>query len=113
MSHDHDGIDISRRQYGRAIRREMGHGSASHEGYEPRGDTYGVDLDETIWLPREDQLRELLGDYFLSLDYSSVGYVVSVRGPGRAFHTAAEATAAEAYGRALVYVRTAELAVSR
>jgi hypothetical protein len=72
-----------------------------------------VEADEVVWLPREDQLRELLGDYFLSLDYSSAGYVVSVRGPGRAFHTAAEATAAEAYGRALVYVRTAELAVSR
>ena len=49
MIHDHDWIDISRRQYGRAIRGEMGQGSASKEGYEPRGeDPYGATLEETI-----------------------------------------------------------------
>ena len=72
-----------------------------------------IESDDVVWLPREDQLRDLLGDYFLSLDYSSAGYVVSVRGPGRAFHTDAEPTAADAYGRALVYVRTSELALTR
>jgi hypothetical protein len=72
-----------------------------------------VESADVVWLPREHQLRELLGNYFLSLDYSSDGYVVSVRGPGRAYHTATEPTAAEAYGRALLYVKTAELALSR
>ena len=63
-----------------------------------------VESDEVVWLPREDQLRELLGDYFLSLDSSSGGYVVTVSGPGRAYHTEPEADAADAYARAPLYV---------
>lgn len=72
-----------------------------------------IESDGVVWLPREDQLRDLLGDYFLSLDYSSAGYVVSVRGPGRAHHTGAEQSAADAYGRALLYVKNSELALTR
>ncbi|MFP5282818.1 MAG: pilus assembly protein CpaE [Actinomycetes bacterium] len=56
------------------------------------------------WLPREDQLRALIGDHFLSLDASREGFVVTVSGPGRAFHTEPEREAADAYGRALLYV---------
>ena len=43
-----------------------------------------VESDGVVWLPREDQLRELLGPLFLSLDRSSDGFVVTVSGPGRA-----------------------------
>ncbi len=66
-----------------------------------------VASDEVVWLPREDQLRELLGDGFLSLDASSAGFVVTVGGPVPAFHTEAQPTAAEAYGRALVHLLSA------
>ena len=62
-----------------------------------------VESDEVTWLPREDQLRSLLGEHFLSLDASGGRYVVTVSGPGRAHHTEPEATAADAYGRALLY----------
>jgi hypothetical protein len=37
-----------------------------------------VELDETIWLPREDQLRELLGGTFRALRRSEVGYDVEM-----------------------------------
>jgi hypothetical protein len=63
-----------------------------------------VESDGVVWLPREDQLRELLGDYFLSLDSSAGGFVVTVSGPDRAFHTEPEPDAADAYARAALYV---------
>lgn len=62
-----------------------------------------VEFTEVVWLPREEQLREMLGDYFLSLDHSSEGFVVTISGPDRAQHTAAEEQAADAYGRAVLY----------
>lgn len=63
-----------------------------------------VESDGVIWLPREEQLRALLGDYFLSLDAVTDGFVVTVSGPARAYHTSPEAAAADAYARALLYV---------
>ena len=63
-----------------------------------------VEFTEVVWLPREDQLRELLGEHFLSLDFSSGGFTVTVSGPGKAHHTAAEKAAADAYAQALLYV---------
>jgi hypothetical protein len=63
-----------------------------------------VESSGVVWLPREDQLRELLGDYFLSLDSSAGGFVVTVSGPGRAHHTEPEPDAANAYARAVLYV---------
>lgn len=63
-----------------------------------------VESDKVVWLPREDQLREALGGYFLSLDASGGGFVVTVSGPGRAHHTEPEPDAADAYARALLYV---------
>ena len=63
-----------------------------------------VESDGVVWLPREDQLRELISEYFLSLDSSAGGFVGTVSGPGRAFHTDAEADAADAYARAALYV---------
>jgi hypothetical protein len=63
-----------------------------------------VEYDGVVWLPREDQLRELLAGYFLSLDSAAGGFVVTVSGPGRAYHTEPEPDAADAYARALLYV---------
>ena len=37
-----------------------------------------VEKDEAIWLPREDQLRELLGGTFRSLTHEAGGYRVEV-----------------------------------
>jgi hypothetical protein len=63
-----------------------------------------VESDGVVWLPREDQLREMLGEYFLSLDSSAGGFVVTVSGPGKAYHTEAEADPANAYALAALYV---------
>jgi hypothetical protein len=67
-----------------------------------------VESDGVVWLPRENQLRELLGEHFLSLDSSAGGYVVTVSGPGRAYHTDPEPDAADAYARAALYVLSAQ-----
>ena len=63
-----------------------------------------VEAGEVVWLPREDQLRGLLGSHFLSLDADAEGFVVTVSGPGRAQHTPREVSAEDAYARALLYV---------
>jgi hypothetical protein len=63
-----------------------------------------VESDDVVWLPREDQLRDLLGPLFLSLDASAGGYVVTVSGPGRARHTEVESDASDAYAQALLSV---------
>ena len=63
-----------------------------------------VESDGVVWLPREDQLRDMLGEYFLSLDSSAGGFVVTVTGPSKAYHTEAEPDAADAYARAALYV---------
>ena len=67
-----------------------------------------VESDGVVWLPREDQLREMLGAYFLSLDSSAGGFVVTVSGPGNAHHTKAELDVADAYARAVLYVLGAD-----
>lgn len=62
-----------------------------------------VDQEQAVWLPREDQLRELLGGTFQRLERTPNGYAVIVtdaRGEERSHH---EATLpAEAYGLALL-----------
>lgn len=63
-----------------------------------------VQAGEVVWLPREDQLRERLGDHFLSMDAGPDGFVIALSGPVRAHHTAPEQQAADAYARALLYV---------
>jgi len=57
-----------------------------------------LDKDEAVWLPREDQLRDLLGAAFLGLTRESDGgyLVTTVDGGSRAD------TADEAYGEALL-----------
>jgi hypothetical protein len=65
-----------------------------------------------VWMPREEQLRDLMSGYFLSLDASGGGFVVTVSGPGKAHHTEVEADAADAYARALLYVLQREPAAA-
>lgn len=63
-----------------------------------------VESDAVVWMPREEQLRALLGDAFHSLDRVGDGYVVSGAGPAGAFHTDARADACDAYAEALLVV---------
>jgi hypothetical protein len=65
-----------------------------------------VELDETIWLPREDQLRELLGGTFRALRRSAAGYevVIDLLGEERAF---AAAAVEEAYAAGLLHLLAA------
>ncbi len=61
-----------------------------------------VEASESLWLPREDQLRDLLGPAFVSL---TTGFVVTatIGGTAREFR---DDDAAQAYGEALLaYVR--------
>jgi hypothetical protein len=63
-----------------------------------------------IWLPREDQLRHLLGDAFLGLEpiaEPTPAFAVTVRGPdGPERHV--DVAAEPAYARALLAVLTGE-----
>jgi len=60
-----------------------------------------VEQDKVVWLPREDQLRELLGDSFVSLEQLEGGYAVSVRLQDGAVERHADIDAERAYARAL------------
>jgi len=60
-----------------------------------------IERDEAIWLPREDQLRDLLGDGFERLERNSDGYTVIVRDLPEATGRSAE----DAYGNALLLLR--------
>ena len=60
-----------------------------------------VEIDEAIWLPREDQLRELLGGTFRTLRRLDAGYAVEVDMLGEARTFRAE-TAEQAYAIALL-----------
>ncbi|GAA2614221.1 pilus assembly protein CpaE [Paractinoplanes durhamensis] len=62
-----------------------------------------VEIDETTWLPREDQLRELLGGSFRSLGRDESGYEarIDLLGEERRFTAA---TADEAYAAALLHL---------
>ena len=60
-----------------------------------------VDQDEVIWLPREDQLRELLGAAFQRLERTADGYRVLATVDGTAGDFRA-GSPEEAYGTALL-----------
>ena len=62
-----------------------------------------VEKDEAIWLPREDQLRELLGGTFRSLERDAAGYRVTIEALG-AGHEFTAVEAADAYGGALLHL---------
>jgi hypothetical protein len=65
-----------------------------------------VELDETIWLPREDQLRELLGGTFRELCRDVAGYAVTIDLLGEQRRFAAR-TVDEAYASALLHLLAA------
>jgi hypothetical protein len=62
-----------------------------------------VEIEETIWLPREDQLRELLGATFRALRRTDTGYQVEVDLLGEA-RTFVAATPEDAYAAALLHL---------
>ncbi|HEY0119420.1 MAG TPA: pilus assembly protein CpaE [Cellulomonas sp.] len=63
-----------------------------------------VQQDDTLWLPREDQLRDLLGPAFRSLARSTTGrFEVLVEVPGRPEQVfGSDDNAADAYAEALL-----------
>ena len=62
-----------------------------------------VQLDQTLWLPLEHQLRELLGAAFRGLAPGPAGYEVRVQIPGRTAGATFTATdPADAYAQALL-----------
>ncbi|GAA4930485.1 hypothetical protein [Actinoplanes utahensis] len=65
-----------------------------------------VDLDEALWLPREDQLRELLGGTFRSLHHHDGTFSVRTELLGLD-HTSTGATAEDAYAAALLHLLAA------
>ena len=60
-----------------------------------------VDVDDALWLPREDQLRDLLRTAFRRLDRTDDGYRVTIELDG-AERTVDNVSAPEAYGLALL-----------
>jgi len=65
-----------------------------------------VELEEAIWLPREDQLRELLGGTFRGLRRDPAGFEVTMEllGEQRSFEGP---SAEEAYASALLHLLAA------
>ena len=81
-----------------------------------------LELDEVVWLPDETQLRALLGESFLGLSRTTVGYAVAVTAEASSAHagdarpadrghqddtvvTYADVGACDAYARAALAVR--------
>jgi hypothetical protein len=62
-----------------------------------------VELSEALWLPREDQLRELLGATFVSLQHADLGYSVALSLLGSDLVFTAP-SAALAYAAALLHL---------
>lgn len=58
-----------------------------------------IEQREVIWLPREEQLRALLGEHFLSMEAVPGGYRVSLT---NSTHTAEDAE--QAYARAVLHL---------
>jgi hypothetical protein len=62
-----------------------------------------VDNDNAVWLPRESQLRELLGATFRGLDRTDDGWRVRTEVNG-AIHAGQDPDAEQAYGLALLHL---------
>lgn len=62
-----------------------------------------VDVDDALWLPREDQLRDLLRTAFRRLDRTDDGYRVTIALDGTE-RSVDSVSAPEAYGLALLVV---------
>jgi len=61
-----------------------------------------VAQEDALWMPREDQLRELLGGTFRALVRDGPSHQVVVQMPGRPETSFTADDPAEAYGRALL-----------
>ncbi len=61
-----------------------------------------VAQEDVLWLPREDQLRELLGATFVSLERTGDDWVVATREPDGLTVRHEAATASDAYASALL-----------
>ena len=61
-----------------------------------------VEQDKVVWLPREEQLRDLLGDSFVSLEQLDGGYAVSISRADGSLERHADIEAERAYARALL-----------
>lgn len=61
-----------------------------------------VAREDALWMPREDQLRELLGGTFRALVRDGPSHQVVVQMPGRPETSFTADDPAEAYGRALL-----------
>ncbi|GAA5034853.1 hypothetical protein GCM10023258_36070 [Terrabacter aeriphilus] len=61
-----------------------------------------VEQDKVVWLPREEQLRDLLADAFVSLEKLDGGYAVTVVTPAGGTARHADIDAERAYARAVV-----------
>ncbi len=67
-----------------------------------------VTAPQTVWLPSEGQLRELLGGTFQRLERDGAQWTVQVEVAGQT-HRITHATAVEAYGLALLYLVTGDV----
>ncbi len=65
-----------------------------------------VAIEDAVWLPREDQLRELLGGTFRSLSTASGGFTVRIEFRGEEQSYESE-SASDAYAEALLTLVTA------
>ena len=63
-----------------------------------------IEEDEVVWLPREDQLRVLLGDSFVGLEAVPGGFAVTVRSEEREVRHL-DLAAETAYARAVLSLR--------
>ena len=61
-----------------------------------------IERDKVLWLPREDQLRELLGESFVSLESLEGGYAVEFRSSAGSLERCADIDAERAYARAVL-----------
>ena len=64
-----------------------------------------VSIDQALWLPREDQLRDLLGQAFVRLERAGSDYSVTVR-TDDGERDIVDADPTQAYGEALLVVLT-------
>ena len=61
-----------------------------------------IEQGDVVWLPREDQLRERIGDAFRLLEKVNGGYAVTAGSPGRGGQRFIDIDAERAYARALL-----------
>lgn len=61
-----------------------------------------VEQDDVVWLPREDQLREMLGPAFVQLEQVTGGYAVSATAAGGVEQRYVDIEAERAYARAVL-----------